>query len=164
MSVSISPPIASQTLAVPSSAAEWRMTAPVARGTFIVAVAAAAVFGAAATGMAETQHAVAREGADWANLIRAMAALKMLMEAGAAAGVLWRLGSPIGPVWLAAYAAAGASMAAGPLLIWGLVHVAAGALLLHAGLGATIVLLWRDKAVAARLAALVAARRAALQG
>jgi hypothetical protein len=39
-------------------------------------------------------------------------------------------------------------------------HVATGAALLHAGLFATIVLLWRDPAVGARLASLVAARRA----
>jgi hypothetical protein len=39
-------------------------------------------------------------------------------------------------------------------------HVAAGAVLLHAGLLATVVLLWRDPAVGQRLASLVAARRA----
>jgi hypothetical protein len=159
MSASISQSLAVPTERVPSSSVDRWITPMVARGIFILAIAAGAVCGAAATGMAETQHAVAREGADWANLLRAMAALKILMEAGASAGVLWRLGSPVGPMWLAAYAAAGAIMAAGPGLIWGLVHVALGALLLHAGLVATIILLWRDKAVGARLAALVAARR-----
>ncbi|MBA3811063.1 MAG: hypothetical protein H0X27_05355, partial [Caulobacteraceae bacterium] len=44
---------------------------------------------------------------------------------------------------------------------WNLTQVAAGAVLLHAGLIACILLLWRDPAVAPRLAALVAARRSA---
>jgi hypothetical protein len=54
-------------------------------------------------------------------------------------------------------------MAAGPVLIWGMVQVGAGALLLHAGLLASLLLLWRDPVVGARLAALVAKRRAALR-
>jgi len=42
-------------------------------------------------------------------------------------------------------------------------QVGAGALLLHAGLLLTILLLWRDPVVAGRLAELVATRRAALR-
>ena len=54
-------------------------------------------------------------------------------------------------------------MAAGPGLIWGMVHLRLGALLLHGGLIALVVLLWRDGATSQRLAELVAARRRALR-
>jgi hypothetical protein len=47
-------------------------------------------------------------------------------------------------------------MAAGPGVIWAMVHVGLGALLLHGGLFATILLLWRDKATAGRMAAILA--------
>ena len=54
-------------------------------------------------------------------------------------------------------------MAAGPVLIWDMVHIRLGALLLHGGLLATALLLWRDPAVGARLVALVTRRRAILR-
>jgi hypothetical protein len=92
-----------------------------------------------------------------------MAVLKAVMAAGAAGAVLWRLGSPVTLPWQAAYATACAAMAAGPGLICGMAHVAIGAALLHGGLLATVLLLWRDPAVGARLSAIVAARRAALR-
>jgi hypothetical protein len=63
--------------------------------------------------------------------------------------------------WIAGYAMAAAAMAAGPGLIWNMVHIGLGALFLHAGLVATLVMLWRDPAVAQRLSAAIAARRAA---
>jgi hypothetical protein len=53
-------------------------------------------------------------------------------------------------------------MAAGPGLIWQMAYVRTGALLLHAGLFAALILLWRDPAMGARLGAMVAARRAAI--
>jgi hypothetical protein len=91
-----------------------------------------------------------------------MAALKLLIAAPLAAAVAWRLGVATGPARLAGYAAACAAMAAGPGLIWSLAQVPLGALLLHGGLLATGLMLWRDPMVGARLAAVVAARRAAL--
>ena len=51
-------------------------------------------------------------------------------------------------------------MAAGPVLIFEMAQIRLGALLLHAGLLAAALLLWRDPAVSARLGALVARRRA----
>jgi hypothetical protein len=135
-----------------------------ARAVFCSLILAAALAGALVTAPDQTRHAVAYMGADWAHLLRAMAALKVLMAATTTAAVLWRLGSAIRPRWLAAYTIAAAAMAAGPGLIWGLAHIPLGALLLHAGLVATLLLLWRDKEVGARLAALVAAKRAALRG
>jgi hypothetical protein len=114
----------------------------------------------------ETQaaaSAIALAGAELTHLLRAMALLKVAMAAGMAAAVLWRLGSPVTLAWWAAYALACAGMAAGPGLIWQMAYVRSGALLLHAGLFAAVLLLWRDKAVGARLGMMVAARRAALR-
>ncbi len=54
-------------------------------------------------------------------------------------------------------------MAAGPVLIWDMAHIRSGALLLHAGLLAGGLLLWRDPVVGARLGAIVARRRAMLR-
>ena len=90
-----------------------------------------------------------------------MAALKLLFAGAAAAAVLWRLGAPISATRWAGYALAAAAAWAGPGLIWGLAHIALGALLLHGGLIATAVLVWRDPATRARLSEIVARRRAA---
>jgi hypothetical protein len=92
-----------------------------------------------------------------------MAVLKAFMAAGLVAAVAWRLGAAVALPWLAAYAAAAAAMAAGPVLIWDMAHVGLGAVLLHGGLLAAVLLLWRDPVVGARLSAIVAARRAALR-
>jgi hypothetical protein len=91
--------------------------------------------------------------------MRFMAALKALLAVGAAGAVVWRLGAPARAGRFAAYAVAGAAMAAGPGLIWGMSHVVAGSILLHGGLLATVVLLWRDPGTAAWLEGLIAARR-----
>ena len=92
-----------------------------------------------------------------------MALLKALMAAGMVAAVMWRLGSPVTRAWWAAYALACAGAAAGPGLIWQMAHVGAGALTLHVGLLAALILLWRDPAVGARLAMMVDAWRAKLR-
>ena len=129
------------------------------RGGYCAVLAAAALAGACLTPGRDTAQAIAQAGWDWAHLLRGMAALKAFMAFAAAAGVFWRLGATTGAAWLAAYAAAGAIMMLGPGLIWGLWHIALGAALLHAGLFATLLLLWRDPQVGAQLAAIVAARR-----
>jgi hypothetical protein len=43
-----------------------------------------------------------------------------------------------------------------------MVYVGSGAVLLHGGIFAAVVLLWRDPSVGQRLAAMIAARRTAL--
>jgi hypothetical protein len=93
-------------------------------------------------------------------LLRAMALLKAMAALGVSAAILWRLGSPIGAARFGAYACACCAMAAGPMLIWTMVHIGLGALLLHGGLLSALILLWRDPAVADRLARLVAMRKA----
>jgi hypothetical protein len=111
---------------------------------------------------AETARAVAADP-DLARLLRAMAGLKALMALAAIGVMMWRLGSPVGPVRLGLYALAAAAIAAGPGLIWNLTHVGSGAALLHGGLLAGVLLLWRDPAVGARLQAVIDARRAKLR-
>lgn len=90
-------------------------------------------------------------GDDLTRLLRFMAALKGLLAVGAAGAVFWRLGVAITPGRFAAYAAACGAMMAGPGLIWGMAHVGLGALMLHGGLLASVVLIWRDPATVARL-------------
>ena len=133
-----------------------------ARTGLLLAIAAAMAAGLLMTDPAASTAAVAQAGPELTRLMRAMAGLKLLMGIGLVAGVLWRLGDPVGPVRFAAYAFAGAAIAAGPALIWGMVHIGAGALLLHGGLLATLLLLWRDPATGTRLADLIARRRMAL--
>jgi hypothetical protein len=134
-----------------------------ARALFAGIVVAAALAGWVATGSAQSAESVAAAGSDLTRLLRAMAALKALMALAAGAAILWRLGSAVSVPYFALYALAAAAMAAAPGLIWAMAHVGLGALLLHGGLLATLLLLWRDPEVAARLDALVAARRAALR-
>jgi len=134
-----------------------------ARALLASVVLAAIAAGFLATDADAAARAVGQSGAELTHLLRAMAALKALMAAGMVAAVLWRLGAVVSPLWLAAYAVACGAMAAGPGVIWGMAHVGLGALLLHGGLLATALLLWRDQAVSTRLSAIVAARRAALR-
>ncbi len=129
-----------------------------ARAAMGIVLVAAAAAGLCATSTEAARHAVAISGPELTRLLRFMAVLKSGMAAAAAVAVLWRLGSPAPFRWLAAYGLGGAAIAAGPGLIWGMAHVGCGALLLHGGLFAILVLLWRDPAVAARLTALLAAR------
>jgi hypothetical protein len=131
-----------------------------ARTLIVAATMVAAFAGFAACGTDASAHAVLQAGPDLTRLLRAMAGLKFLMAVGAMAVVWWRLGAAASLPWLAGYTAAGMAMAAGPGLIVSMAHVGAGALLLHAGLGATLVMLWRDPAMGARLQEALARRRA----
>ena len=135
----------------------------VARVLLVLLIAAAATAGFLAVGAEAASLAASRAGVDLTRLLRGMAVLKSLMAAGATAAVLWRLGTPVKPLWLAAYAVSCGAMWAGPGLIWNMAYIRTGALLLHGGLLACVVLIWRDPAVAARLAAMVSARRASLR-
>ena len=129
------------------------------RAGVLAIIAAAFIAGFLATGTAATNLAISHDGAALTRLMRFMALIKGVMAVAACAAVLWRLGTAISTPWFAAYAVTCVSMAAGPGLIWSMAHVGLGALLLHGGLFATIILVWRDPAVGARLAAIVAARR-----
>jgi len=134
-----------------------------ARALLVLVTAVSVAAGLLATGTEASASAIALAGGELTHLLRAMALLKVVMAAGMAAAVLWRFGSPVRLVWWAAYAVTCAGMAAGPGLIWQMAYVRSGALLLHAGLFAALILLWRDPAVGARLSTMVAARRAVLR-
>ena len=132
----------------------------VSRPVLLLTVAIAGAAGLLATSPEASAMAVSNAGAELSHLLRAMAGLKMLMAGGAVAGMLWRFGTGVTPGRLLAYLLACAAMATGPGLIWDMAHVGVGALLLHGGLLASLLLLWRDPAASSRLAAAVAARRA----
>ncbi len=133
------------------------------RAALASAIVAGVVLAALATPAGEAARAAQVAGPELTRLLRAMAGLKMMFAAGLLAATYWRLALPASTWRLACYAAAGAAMAAGPVLIWDMVHIRFGALLLHGGLLATALLLWRDPAVGARLVALVTRRRAILR-
>jgi hypothetical protein len=130
-----------------------------ARALLVLVLAAAVVGGFVATGSEAASQSVAQAGDDLTRLLRGMAAIKVLMAAVVALGVFWRVGVGVTWPWFSAYAVALAAMAAGPGLIWDMTHVSLGAALLHGGLLATIILLFRDRELGARLSAIVAARR-----
>ncbi len=136
--------------------------AGLARTAIILSMAAGAAAGLLTLGTVSSAHAVAQAGPELTRLLRAMAGLKALMAGAALAAVLWRLAIPAGPARVACYAFAAAAMAAGPGLIAGMDHVAGGALLLHAGLLATILMLWRDPGTGECLNEALCRRRARL--
>ena len=155
--------------AIPASAGlpAWPASRPIARpgAGQARALVAGLVLAAAAAGFAgavspASGAAIANAGPDLTRLLRGMALLKAVFAGAATAATLWRLDAPVTWPRLAAYAAGCAAMAAGPGLIWSMAHVPAGALLLHGGLLATALMLWRDPATAARLDTALAARRA----
>jgi hypothetical protein len=136
---------------------------PLAARTLLAGiVVAACVAGFMVTGTVAAAHAAGLAGADLTRLLRAMAAIKALAALAVTGAVLWRLGAAAAPGWLAAYTLACSAMAVAPGLIWDMAHVGAGALLLHGGLLAALLLLWRDPVAAARLSAIVQRRRTGL--
>ena len=84
-------------------------------------------------------------GSDLMLLMRFMAGLKAAMAVGAVALVFWRMGAPMGRGTIAAYIIATAVMAAGPGLIWNMQDVAYGAMAVHGGLSAIMLIAWRDR-------------------
>jgi len=90
-------------------------------------------------------------GSDLLVLLRFMAGVKAVMALEAVALVAWRMGAPVGVGTAAAYVAASALMAAGPgpiwdMQLWDIQHVAPGAMAMHGGLSALLVMGWMDRA------------------
>jgi hypothetical protein len=133
--------------------------AGVARTGMVLVLAAAVAGGFLVTRADASSLAVARAGVDLTRLLRAMALLKSLLALGAVGALLWRLGESVSLPRFALYAVAAGAMVAGPGVIWGMVYVRTGAALLHGGLLATAVVLWRDPAVSERFARLLSKRR-----
>ena len=155
--------IASQASSTTAPAGAGALSPAVSRALLALVVAISLAAGLLATGAEASASAIALAGPDLTHLLRGMALLKALMAAGMVAAVMWRLGSPVTLAWWAAYALACAITVAGPGLIWQMASIRVGALTLHVGLMAALILLWRDPAVGARLAMIVAARRAKLR-
>ncbi len=84
-------------------------------------------------------------GSDLLVLMRFMAGVKAAMALGAVALVWWRMGAPVGRGAVAAYVMAAAVMAVGPGLIWDMRHIALGAVAVHGGLSALLVVGWLDR-------------------
>jgi len=122
----------------------------------LAVIALACAGGMLVTDSATTSGLIASAGRDWANLLRAMAVLKLLFAGAATAAVLWRLGAPISVTRWGGYALSAGAAWAGPGLIWGLAHILLGTLLLHGGLIATAVLVWHDPATRVRLSEIIA--------
>ncbi len=148
-----------ETAAIPAAHAKTIFST---RSLLIGIAIIAATAGFLATNPAQTAQMVKLDGESLTRLMRAMALIKLTLAALAFTAIIWRLAAPISAASLAGYAAATAGMASGPGLIWGMVHIIAGAALLHGGLLLAVVLLWRDPAVGEKLAALIDRRRAAL--
>jgi len=121
----------------------------------LLSLATAGAAGVLSAASPASSLAIVHAGADLTRLLRFMAVLKAAIAVTAAAAVFWRLGAAVSLPWLTAYGVAAAAMAAGPGVIWAMAHVGLGALLLHGGLFATILLLWRDPATAGRLSAIL---------
>jgi hypothetical protein len=85
-----------------------------------------------------------RTDADLARLMRAMAVVKALLVAIAAAGVWWRLDRPAVAWRLGAYLALPALAAAATAAMWRMVVPGTIAVLLHAAGLALVVVAWRD--------------------
>ena len=129
------------------------------RAFMLLFVVAALVAGFVVTEGSLARSAVAVAGEELTRLLRGMALLKAGMALLAGGAVLWRLKTKVTPRWFALYAMALGAMAAGPGLIWDMAYVRAGAVLLHGGLLASVLLVWRDPVVTERLRSFIRARR-----
>jgi hypothetical protein len=150
--------------AAPLSRGNLAISSNASRLMLIILISAAIVSGFLMTGRETSSLAVINAGEDLTRLLRAMAALKAIIAVCAASAIVWRLGSDVSTAWFAAYALACCAMGAGPGLIWSMAHVGTGALLLHGGLLASLLLFWRDPAVSERLSAIITARRNSING
>jgi hypothetical protein len=128
------------------------------RAVFLMFAAAGFGAGFLITGQAAAANAASLAGEDLTRLLRGMAAIKAAIILPAIATIVWRLGTPATSALFAAYTASAAAMTLSIGLIWHMAHVGPGALLMHAGLIGTLVLLFRDKAVGERLASALKAR------
>ena len=133
------------------------------RGLLVAAISGSAALAVLVTPAQEAALAAQAAGPELTRLLRAMAGLKLIFAVAMVSATYWRLEMPAEAWRLASYSAAGAAVTAGPVLIWDMAHIRLGALLLHAGLLAGALLLWRDPAVGDRLGAIVARRRAVLR-
>lgn len=146
----------------PASRSDLRALMPAGavarRGAFLLLALAGLAAGFVLTGQAASAEAAKLAGEDLTRLLRGMAAIKVAIILPAIAAILWRLGTYASSALFAAYTASAVAMTLSIGLIWHMAHVGPGALLMHAGLIGTLVLLFRDKAVGQRLSSALKAR------
>jgi hypothetical protein len=121
-------------LAAPTADPAIRMPSLAWRPLVGVCLALAAVAGFSLGGEAATPLAAEPADPELARLLQFMAIVKGLSSIAIGALIAWRLGQPTVARLAIAYGAAGAMLFAAPGLVWRMQHVAAGALLFHAGL------------------------------
>ena len=114
-----------------------------------VLVFACAAAGLAAAGLGDPAPYV-RADAELARLLRAMAVLKAVMVAPALAVLLWRFRWPVSLRLGSAYVFGAVMMVGASVLIWGLVHLGAAAVLFHAGAAILIAAAFLDRSRDAR--------------
>ena len=110
----------------------------------------AAVLFAGGAGLAVAARGGGSSGAmEWQLilLLRFMVLIKTAMVVGAVALAQWRLRASISDAMAFGLAAATATMALAPGLIWSMHYIIQGAVCFHAGLLAYLVLAWRDGSV-----------------
>lgn len=122
----------------------WRWVA------LAIVVVSALAAGFAVTAPDAAARAAARTGAELAQILRLMTLLKAMLAAVLAAAIAWRFAAPLSSGRLILYLASAATMIAGIGPMWDIAHLIVGATLLHAGLIASAILLWRDPAVTQR--------------
>ncbi|MEM0985862.1 MAG: hypothetical protein AAGJ32_06415 [Pseudomonadota bacterium] len=135
----------------PQAPAGGTSTRIAARLAIVLAMGLTAAGTLLAVGPQRISETAAALGPELTRLFLAMAAIKGLAVIGLAWAVMWRLGEPASIRGTTAYLVSCTAMAAGLAGMITLNGMAVSAIVLHAGLVGTLVLLWRDQAIAARL-------------
>lgn len=104
-------------------------------------------------------RAVTDAGPDLVRLVRSMALIKLAVVAAAVWLGQWRLSLPVSVPRAVAYIGAAALMCAGPGVMWNMEQIGAGAVMLHGGLIALIVIGWGDQALGQALSRRIPTRR-----
>lgn len=123
-----------------------------------------ALFAGVAAGWVIGSHAPGNTGdVELTHLLRAMAVLKLAFVTAAASAIMWRLQAPVTRLRLTGYALVSLAMAAGPALIWCLAYLGPASILLHGGVAAAVLLLWRDEAMSELLEGAISRRRSLIR-
>ena len=109
-------------------------------------------------GGGEVAARVAAADPELTRLLRGMAVLKAGLTLAVVGLVAWRVDHPASPRLLAGLIASAALLAAGPVLIWHVAPIVAGALMFHAGMALLLALCWADRSGAQGFQAAVARR------
>ena len=124
----------------------------------LLAAVGLAVAAAHLLGGGEAAVRIAAADPELTQLLRGMAVLKAGLALAVVGLVAWRVDYPARPRLLAGLIVSAALLAAGPVLIWHVAPIVAGALLFHAGMALLLVLCWADRSGARGFQGAVARR------